>query len=763
MNNFKKTLFFILTIGFTASVFFSCEDDFTEQDLLNLQNQLARENDSLQTVRNTDALNQAGELVSYLVKVVTNDNTPVEGASVSLLASTGGTASTTTLTTDVDGQVYFDQVVIGGNILSISAAGFFDVTADVNFGQITEGTHYEIINGEVIPLQVVESSILPLFGDGSGTELGTLRGTVQIETDLTNDSTEVVDGVELVADLANFATLFARDGSLTPSLYVFDSDLTVGRATSDANGNYTMQIPTTADGLSPEIVVPVITRTQRLAAKEVDNVPLARPEYFDVEAQFGPNLGSSGIPDVPGIIVQASAPSAAGAGFGLTLTRYGRALTAGTLTAQSFTTPTEFLADDMIFHFTSVGEGYENSPQVTVADAGAGNGADVEAHIQFAITGLTVATAGDAAADTDIFLDLVYDEVQNNITDGDTDTTFDITQANNILTVRTDAAGAVTADSVAAALAQAIANDDVYFDPENPQSINDWVSGLRLVGIGDGATTDPVVTVSGATGIVEDVNINAAGEDYETPTFTFSGGGATTQAALTLVEFGTQWQIAVDNSGVTTAYNVLPEDVSFEYIDVVVGDRAVQTSGAVTDPINGGAPDILDILQVDGSGNIVFNDNVNSYVTNFNAPSAPRVIVDDPQAQQIQFEIQTFFTVNDDGSINNLAQNISETGEGYAARPTLTIVPAAVGAPGSGAIIVAVDGDFLDTGEFQWGGNFDLTHPGSGYLENLNQANQAGYQGTQSNDNDFNIFIRPGETIVHDIDYGTGVRIQDYN
>ena len=319
MNNFRKILFFILTIGFTASVFFSCEDDFTEEDLLNLQNQLALDNDSLKAAQDAAAINMAGQMMSYLVKVVTDENTPVQGATVTLAAATSdstATANTQSVTTDASGNAFFERVVIGANLMTISATNFFDALVEVDFGRIEEGEHYEIINNNVVPLPKSVSSILPLFTDQGGANLATLTGNVSIETDLTNDTTEVAAGVEIVADLGSFAAQFIGEPSsdVTISQYSFQSGdrRNLGRATTDANGNYTLQIPSTEGGVSATIRVPTISRSQRLAVKGIDGIDLARPEYVNATTTYGPFIGSTAIPDVPGIIVQASAPTAAG-------------------------------------------------------------------------------------------------------------------------------------------------------------------------------------------------------------------------------------------------------------------------------------------------------------------------------------------------------------------------------------------------------------------------------------------------------------------
>ena len=133
-----RTLLGSMVLGLLIT---GCKDDFTEEDLLNQSIELAEQQDIDKADRAAEAINAAGELLSYSVKVVSSNNEPVSGASVTLQAAAGaeGAADVQTVTTDASGEAFFGRAVIGGNILSISADGFFDITASVDFGSIQEG------------------------------------------------------------------------------------------------------------------------------------------------------------------------------------------------------------------------------------------------------------------------------------------------------------------------------------------------------------------------------------------------------------------------------------------------------------------------------------------------------------------------------------------------------------------------------------------------------------------------------------------------
>ena len=188
--------------------------------------------------------------------------------------------------------------------------------------------------------------------------------------------------------------------------------------------------------------------------------------------------------------------------------------------------------------------------------------------------------------------------------------------------------------------------------------------------------------------------------------------------------------------------------------------RVVVSNSSLT-PTTGGTQNILNILTVDGTGNLVFTDQVNSWRTTNTSISTPRLIVEEPFLEAATFDIGTSFTVTEEGGLSTTAATLNQsvsTGSGYLARPTFTILPAADGAPGSGGAIVSTGGTFNVTGEFTWGGGFDVLTSGSGYLENLNVQSAARAFDADLVGSSFTLFIKAGETRTNNIDYGTGVR-----
>lgn len=759
-GNLFSTIIGALAISLVVA---SCNDDFSEEDLLRLQTDLANEQDSLKQAQATEAFNQAGELLSYSVKIVTNDESPVEGASVILLAaSDGGTGDSQSLTTDANGQVFFDRVVIGGNILTVSSDGHYDISASVDFGTITEGDHYQIIEGIIIPTPVTESSILPLFSDESGAELATISGVVSIETDLTNTTSEVPQDLTLQANLSFFASQFGTGGSIFPQIYSFDSDLTIGRADVDnTTGAYSMSVPTTADGITVSLIIPNVSANQRIAINGRNGIALDRPEYADVPTNFGPNWGTDfSVPSVPGVIWNFDAPATAGGeGFDFSYARNGRAITTATVSTAGFQVAAELFGlgqPDIIIQVTNRGSGYVNSPQMVITDA-SGSEAGAEAHIEFAITGLTIAEAGTLfPASTPVQFDLIYDVPFNTFVDGvlDVDTTLNTTDLVGALIITTDAAGAFTQDAVDAALATAISNGDARFDPDNLYQTTEWISNLRLVasGIGD----DAVITVSSSIGQIYRIDIATGGGGYTDPSFSFSGGGASTQANIDILEFGTTWLVTLDNSGVTTPYTILPSNIQFEYLDVSTGERDVLLANNLSDSDGADQGTILSLLEVSG-GNIQFTDQLTTFATSDFSAQEPNTIIAEPRSTIAAVDVNGI-TLDDNGGITSYTLGSITVGEGYTSQFGVTVEPAAVGAPGTGAIVELTGGTLLANGEFQWDTETtNLKDGGAGYLETLNQQDFQNYTGT------FNATVMSGQTYLFNVIYGTGVKQEAVN
>jgi hypothetical protein len=732
-----------ITLGtaILSMVIFSCSDDFSEKDLLQAQYDLASDVRD----RNIAALNEAGELVSLQLKVVDTDGVGVAGLDVSMTAAAeGGVGDIQTIVTDAAGLVFFDRVAIGGNSITISGTAIIDAFLNADFGSIQNGVHYQIIEGDIIPTPVTENAVITVLGATPAT--GTIRGRVEIETDLTNFTSEIPQDLTIIAD---FNDGLSYDASFNIN-YFFptnDNSLNIGNATIDnTTGEYSMTVPA---GVNFNIIVPTISTTQRMAIAGVNGDILDVPEYRDVEVNFGPSFGASNIPFIRGARVVFDAPSSGGSGF--TLSNLQRVPRDINLFVGVPTTRSDY--GNEVFQFTNLGSGYTSSPSITFTDATAIN-KYAQAHVGYAVTGLTIADVGTGFTDGVIYsFDVYYDQIFDN-GDGTTGTNVDQFYSGGVIDIEADVSGGFIQADIDAALAAAINSSDFFFDPANLATIADNVSNLRL--ISNGGTTDAVLTVSSSVGRLTDFQFE--GDDISDPSFTFSGGGGTTQAVLE-VDWASQWTFDLDNTN-TSAYSQLPI-ISFEIFDAGTNPSSYDDNDVDVDDVNGNQvssnQDLTNFLTLDGSGNIVSIDPTYSFETDRFSTQAPTVLVENPGPGTIA---SARADINSDGQVVGIFS--INNGSGYTSPFQATIEPGAVGAPGTGASIFLFGGNYSGTGEFNWSNDYVMQSQGLDYLEELNAINING--GNRSfSDGDNTQLVREGDVYIFNIDYGTGFRSTTYN
>jgi len=763
INNLLKMFTGALVMTFIIS---SCADDFTEEDLLQAQYDLAQQQqdradarqdsiDNAERQANVDALNQAGELVSLQLTIVDLDGTPVDGADVSLRAAAGGEADEQTATSTANGTVFFDRVAIGGNTVNISGAGITPATLQADFGSIQRGVHYEIINGSIIPTPVTESAVITVISSNAAT--ATVSGNVTIETDVTNTESEFPSDVIVKA---NFNNSLQEQASFSLNYFFTNSgnEFNIGEAAVDATtGNYTLTVPA---NITFQIRVPDITTTQTIAISQENGVQLDRPEYRDVEAAFGPNSGSDFIRGVDGAIIMFDEPNGGGTGF--TLDSWAKVPRDIGSSVGNNTTLTD--NGSYLYKFTDLGSGYTESPEVAVDDPTA----DVtyaEAHIEFAIMeeGLTVSEAG-AGLGAGSWFDLRYDEKYDSA-DNEVGTNEGQLWDSFTLYVNANGSGEIVQDSVNAAIEEAIESEDQYFDQDDLDALNDYATNIRLVS--QGGTTQAVLDLTAAKSRVVAMAFN--GENFTEPSFTFSGGGGASQANLTISDFETKWTFALNNENIT-AYSSVP-GIFFEFTSASLTPTNFQSSTLDILDLDGNfdfTDGITDRLEVNTNGEVVYQDALEDNRTNFFSATMPNPVITNPQggvAPTADVNINTNGEVTGINDTNNegTADNFSNTG--YNSRIAAEIMPAADGAPGSGAMIELTGGSFNGDGTYRWNGGFQIKEGGSGYLQDLNQQNLGtGQQGFfMSSGSIFsNRNLDEGQTLRLDINYGTGNKVGNF-
>ena len=683
------------------------------------------------------ALNQAGLLLSYTL-VVQEDGVAVPGVDVSITNS--GSGGTVTATTDAGGAAIFTNgVVVGSNSVTISKTNYMTASFVVDFGVPSTTT----ISGLIIPILRTETSIVPIYSI-AGTSTAIIKGKVTIETDLTNDAKEVPQDIEIQAvfDLNPNGIINGNGSSITGYTVDF-GNLGIG-SVDNTTGEYSIEVPAGVNGQLITLLIPNIETTQRIAVDRLNGEDIAS-EYRDVPTLFGFDYQAAydAIGLVAGAYAEFPAPPAPGRGFTFgNFQRVGRPLVFNLDwdITDPVTSPYE-PGGDIVYQVTDFGSDYIASPDVAITDP-TGSDATAEAHIHFAVDGLTFdATAGGYANNEIVIFNLWYDSDGDDVID--TDLGF-------ILNITADGTGDITQIEIDVALADAITNGDTYFDPQDPQSVANHVDKFVLT---DGAAITTIDVTSTSFGELYGMGMIAFGDDYTNPKFTFTGGGGTTQAVMNILQIGTYWTFEVDNAGNTADYSKLPSNIDFEMTEaennlpttfIGNGFMRISSTGVET-----AVADIIDALTTQ-NGDINFTDQTATYRTDDYSAIEPMVIVDEIDADITIAEVN----IDANGQITNLFD--IDSGEGYNNRYEVTIMTI-TGAPGSGAAIQLTSFVTQSSGEVIWNGTYITTDGGSGYLQNLNVDGFENFTGNTI------LFVEGGKEYVNDIKYGTGDKQEDVN
>lgn len=755
----KRLFSILLAVAVVSLTVLSCKDDFNEEDFLRLQSNLRLQQDSINRARNqasvdaqsaeqaqaqVDALNQAGDLMSVSI-LVRQNGVGVPGVTVTLTSGTpdatiagGRTATSTTAVTGATGVADFARATIAPSTITLSLANFVTASAVVDFGSPGNPTAISTtVNGQTKttynpPPKVNHALILPFFAK-TGATTGTIKGTIRIQTNTTNNTTEFPQGpITVAADYTNLVTSTSSngdlDGSVTVLSYRFDDGAFGSSPVSVADGTYSMTVPASTSGATVQLVIPTIEVNQRIAANSLDGVPFAGgPQYLDAPAIFGPNAaGFAAIPTVDGARAVFSAPPAPGAGLSFTLAPRPRSLGTWTQGTAGITLP--FTQGNVVYQMTSRGTTTMTaSPVITVAGNGAG--AQMRASLQGTYTGLTISNGGVGYVDGELI----------NVAFNFKDNTSPTPVARNIFNYSptiTAAGGVITAVQ---GLTQAFATSGITngYDITSFEVVITGGSGTTA------ATATPVFTSE-----VESLQMNSGGSNYTTVTgVTFASGGAT----VAVREVQNQWLISAP---VTTAtYSVMPFDLDYE----VTNSGAVTTNDGLTDQ-NGGTSTLPGALRISGTA-IIFLDVTKTWRTTSFSAVSPKII----EVQQPAVQAKAPVTVGTDGKVSGLntaaGPNFS-SGDGYSTPLTVSIVPtiAAIGtfpvSPGTGAVVTLTGIAFnAATGEYQWATGQTTLNGGSAYLQNLNQFTTSGTAPAAPS-----VVVKSGQTYTIDYNYLGGFR-----
>lgn len=729
----------------------ACDDDFSESDFLDKQMALA---DSTMA-RQLDVLEKMGLILTYSIQVQDN-GTPVEGIDVSI-SGFAENASKGTKTTGSDGIVQFTDVLAGFTLINLSGTGYIDASVTV---YLEPNQTFDAAGGFTYVLQRNESSILPIYGDGilEGDNTATIKGKITIETNLVNDVAEVPEGIEIAA---NFTDIFGEDivgpANGYVSTYRFVNAGNFGMAVVDAGGNYSITVPASGSG-DIELLIPTFQKDQILAIGEKNGQKVG-PEIDTIPVLFGPEEVYDGnVPWVPGAKAEfPMPPSAGGEGFTFKFDPIATSLAEWTRNnpVEQFVRDYDDTGDTTLVKYQarlkSRGSGYSASPDIAIS-GGYGTGTEMFASLRGFFTG--IATNGGSGYNPDVTgtANLYYEGV--NVNGNDTSDIF-ITSFSFATTTGGEIPASLTLPSSGTGFS--IPFETEIYSSTYGYRVIDW----KVTFTGVGAPTTEAIAVVSVNCEVNALNMYDGGRGYTSaPTFTFSGGGAASQATFEIWDFETYYYVDVDNSNVTEPYTLLPSDINLEY-DIAGSGSYIESNIYYGDPIYGLSNIInswpwdvaLNLVELN-SGDILWEVPTNKFITYYKTKEPPKVLVYNP----ISYPAVRYVNINSDGEVIDLSTfglSWPYNGIGYAGPFDVTIVPTISG-PGSGATIELIGGFYQPDGTFEWGGTSTVISGGSGYLPEVNRYGQMDFSGSN------NIFdVKPGDTYVRDFHFGIGQRLED--
>jgi hypothetical protein len=310
-------------------------------------------------------------------------------------------------TTDASGIGTFKDLRIGTANVNISKTGYTEVDFVVDLPPLT--AEMDTVTLDVFNLVRHVATMVPVFS--LTTNLSTITGKATVESDLTNDGPEVAAGVKIkgIIDVSdsNFWELYIYQPELIDMWYpkgesstkfeyygrikqiAFHS--TISSATTGSDGLFTMQVPSTPQGLPIDFEVDQFALDQKLLMPAIYGVPVWGLQT--VRTMFGgPDFSTSYYSAISNIGVDLMNVQSAYVTF---------SAPTGSPAAQptSVATATAVLTSSGIIsiNMTKPGEGYTQPPIVKIAKGTAFNSVQAEATAVMSggqITGVTITSPG---------------------------------------------------------------------------------------------------------------------------------------------------------------------------------------------------------------------------------------------------------------------------------------------------------------------------------------------------------------------------------
>ena len=206
----KKRIYLLLAILVMGTFIVACDDDgLSEEEVM----ELASRSSSVYVLVSEEGSGRA-----------------IEGATVTLSLADGPVSSVT----NNDGVAFFQEVQQGDVLMRVSGEGYFDLSREVSFFNNGRG--------------ITDNYRVRLYSEDAS---ATITGQVRIQTDLTTEESEFIDGLTISA---------------------FAGTEYVAEAVTDNEGNYTLIIPTVPNGRSISLNFPDVQFDQRIAVVEGTDV-----------------------------------------------------------------------------------------------------------------------------------------------------------------------------------------------------------------------------------------------------------------------------------------------------------------------------------------------------------------------------------------------------------------------------------------------------------------------------------------------------------
>jgi hypothetical protein len=312
------------------TVLWSCQDDFTEEDLLDKQASLGKDSIDFSvlvydasTSFTGSADSEEGQCVDCREK---SSGARAKGvASLTVTISKNGKA--VSATTNANGIALFKGLQPGSVVGSVSGAGFTttNFTVSIKEGESSNGSSEPTTNA---------GAIIPVF-ETEGDNVATVTGRATFEGNLLNDEPEPVPNGTKIA----FSIDTSSDSFKNLFKAILDLDLLSESVTSASvdnlsfegsfvatttNGAYSINLPTSHHGLDYTYTFSDFTADQSIAINNYENRPFGELRRVEViSTQFSQNNVSfdnprTGIPFISPVQLDIDAPPAAGSGAAAT-------------------------------------------------------------------------------------------------------------------------------------------------------------------------------------------------------------------------------------------------------------------------------------------------------------------------------------------------------------------------------------------------------------------------------------------------------------